>query len=67
MGMNALLECRAPMQHLALLWLQFAGGWLRSWPVLWQPPSVSQGCGAESLFQLSISTAVNKAKGAGDL
>lgn len=30
---HTLLECKAPM-HLALLWLQFTGGWLGSWPVL---------------------------------
>ena len=55
------------MHQLALLWLQFAGGWLISWPALREPPSVSQGCRAGSLFQLSISAAISRAEDAGDL
>lgn len=65
--MDALLECRASMHQLTLLWLQFAGGWLRSWPVLQEPPPVSQGCRAGSLFHLSISAAISRAKDAGNL
>lgn len=61
-----MLACRASGHQLTLLWLWFAGGWLRSWPAL-RELHVSPCCRAGSLFQLSISAAISRAKDAGDL